>query len=195
MPRHADHPIDPLILNRWSPRAMSGAPLTPAELLPLFEAARWAPSGGNGQPWRFVYALRGDAAFADFLDLLEPGNRVWCERAGALVVIVARTRRPNGKPIGTYAFDAGAAWMALALQGSAAGLVVHGMAGFDYARAAVLVGATDGYAVQAMIAIGHPGKVADLPPALQEREVPSGREPVAAFAFAGRLPGAPAAAP
>jgi nitroreductase len=188
MPRHADYPIEPLILNRWSPRAMSGEPVTAAQLLPLLEAARWAPSGGNGQPWRFVYALRDDAAFPAFFDLLVKGNRPWCERAGALLVVLSRTHREDGKPIGTHSFDAGAAWMALALQGSAAGLVVHGMAGFDYARAATLVAAPADMAVEAMIAVGHPGDVSLLAPDLQARETPSGRMPVTDFSFAGRFP-------
>jgi hypothetical protein len=122
MERQADHPIDPLFLRRWSPRAMAGTPLRPDDLHPLFEAARWAPSSGNGQPWRFVYALRGTPEFAGFLDLLVPGNRIWCERAGALVVILSRTVRDNGKAVRTHSFDAGAAWMSLALQGTLQGL-------------------------------------------------------------------------
>lgn len=189
MERHADHPVEPLFLRRWSPRAMAGTPLADGELLQLFEAARWAPSSGNGQPWRFVYALRGDPAFASFLDLLVTGNRVWCERAGALVVILSRTVRDNGKPVRTHSFDTGAAWMSLALQGAVQGLVVHAMEGFDYARAAALVVAPAGLAVEAMVAIGHPGAVTDLPDHLQPREVPSSREPVASFAFARRFPG------
>jgi nitroreductase len=189
MARHADHSVDPNFLRRWSPRAMAGTPLASGELMQLFEAARWAPSSGNGQPWRFVYALRGDPAFAAFLDLLVPGNRLWCERAGALVVILSRTVRDNGKPVRTHSFDTGAAWMSLALQGAVQGLVVHAMEGFDYARAAALVAAPEGHAVEAMVAIGHPGAVTDLPDHLQAREVPSGREPVASFAFAGRFPG------
>jgi nitroreductase len=187
-PRQPDHPCDPLFLRRWSPRAMSGAPVSRADLLTLVEAARWAPSGGNGQPWRFVYALGDDPVFPAFRDVVDPVNRLWCDRAGALVLLLSRARRPDGKPAGSHAFDAGAAWLAFALQGTLSGLVVHGMAGFDHARAATLVGAPDDLAVQLMIAVGHPGDPALLEPRFREREFPSGREPVAGFAFAGRLP-------
>jgi nitroreductase len=190
MTRQPDFPIDALFLRRWSARAMAGTPLAPLELMTLLEAARWAPSSGNGQPWRFVYALPGEAFFAGFLDLLVPGNRVWCERAGALLVVLSRTVRGEGKPMRTHSFDAGAAWMSLALQGASLGLVVHAMEGFDYDRAATLVAAPEGHAVEAMVAVGHPGDVGDLPEYLRAREVPSGRERVTTFAYAGRFPAA-----
>lgn len=185
--RIAGHAVDPWFLARWSPRAMSGEALTRDELFSLFEAARWAPSSGNGQPWRFVYALAGTPDFERFLALLAAGNQPWCARAGALVVIVSREFRSSGQPARTHAFDTGAAWMSLALQGTRQGLVVHGMEGFDYERAAAAIGLPDGHAVQAMCALGHPGRVEDLPAAYQEREKPSGREPVSSFAVAGRF--------
>src|SRR5438309_2540679 len=86
MERIADHEIDPLFLRRWSPRAMDGRPLSHVDLMTLFEAARWAPSSGNAQPWRFVYARAGTPYFDKFFDLLVEGNKPWCARAGALVV-------------------------------------------------------------------------------------------------------------
>jgi nitroreductase len=86
--RPSTHPLHPLFLDRWSPRAMSGAALSEAEMLTLFEAARWAPSSGNFQPWRFLYARRDSDFWPAFLDLLAPGNRAWAERAGALVVCI-----------------------------------------------------------------------------------------------------------
>ncbi|MCC6526770.1 MAG: nitroreductase family protein [Polyangiaceae bacterium] len=186
-PRVAEHEVLPLLVARWSPRAMSGEPLAAGALARLFEAARWAPSGGNVQPWRFVYAETGTPEMAAFLDLLEPGNRVWCVRAAALVVVASQTTLADGRPHPTHAFDAGAAWMSLALQGSSMGLVVHAMGGFDRARAPAVAGLPDGWAVQCMIAVGRPGRVEDLPERLQAREGPSSRKPVGEIAFRGRF--------
>lgn len=186
--RHPDHPIDPLFVNRWSPRAMSGEPVSEADLLALFEAARWAPSSYNGQPWRFLYARRGTPHWDRFFGLLVEFNQSWVKDAGALVVIASRTTfEHNGKPARTHSFDAGAAWQNLALQGSLQGLVVHGMQGFDYDRAHQELGLPDDLQVEAMAAVGHPGPVENLPEGLREREQPSGRKPVAEIAFEGGL--------
>jgi nitroreductase len=187
--RRADHPIDDLFLRRWSPRAMSGEALTEEELATLFEAARWAPSSGNGQPWRFLYAHRDSASWPTFFDLLNPGNRTWAARAAVLVVVVSRTTfERNDRPARTHSFDTGAAWMALALQARLAGLVAHGMAGFDYELARQELGVPDDHAVEAMIALGRPGHREDLPPDLADREQPNGRKPVTEIAFPGRFP-------
>lgn len=166
---------------------MAGTALSSAELMSLLEAARWAPSGGNLQPWRFVYGVRGTPAFAKLLDCLAESNRVWCEQAGALMVVVSKTTRDNGQPNRTHALDAGAAWMSLALQGASLGLVVHGMGGFDLEKAVAAVALPPGYEVQHMVAIGHPGKLSALPDKLQARELPSGRKPVTEIAFEGVL--------
>jgi nitroreductase len=189
MDRIAAHPIDPLFLRRWSPRAMSGAPLTREQLLPLLEAARWAPSSGNGQPWRFAWALAGAPHFDRFLGALVPGNREWCLRAGALLLLSAKVVRDDGKPAASATFDAGAAWMGLALQGTLSGLVVHAMGGFDKEAARAAVALPAGLEPQAMIAVGHPGRVEDLPERLREREVPSDRLPLEAIAVEGRHQG------
>ncbi len=181
MLRTPAHPIDPLFLRRWSPRAMSGAPLARAQLLTLLEAARWAPSGGNGQPWRFACGLAGTPPFERLLATLEPGNRAWCVRAGALVLVCARVVREDGKPAPTAPFDAGAAWMALALQGTISGLVVHAMAGFDHEAARAAVALPAGLEPQAMVAVGLPGRLEDLPEKLRAREQPSDRLPLEAL--------------
>jgi nitroreductase len=186
MVRIASHPIDPLFLRRWSPRAMSGVPLTREQLLPLLEAARWAPSSGNGQPWRFAWALAGTPHFDRFFAALVPGNQAWCGRAGALLLVSAKVVRDDGTPAPTAAFDAGAAWMGLALQGTISGLVVHAMAGFDREAARAAVGLPAGLEPQAMIAVGHPGRVEDLPEKLRGREQPSDRLPLEAVAVEGR---------
>jgi nitroreductase len=188
MTRIAEYPVEPILLRRWSARAMSGEPLPREDLLRLFEAARWAPSSSNNQPWRLLYALGGTPQFFVFFELLTEGNRSWCARAGALLVLLSQTTFDDGRPSRTHSFDTGAAWMSLALQGIAQGLVVHAMAGFDHARAREALGVPDGIDVECMIAVGRPGRIEDLPERLRIREQPNDRKPVASFAFQDRWP-------
>lgn len=186
--RKAEHDVDRIFLDRWSPRAMSDEGVSNEELMSLFEAARWAPSSYNNQPWRFVYAKRNGSGWDALVGLLVPSNRVWAEKAAALVLIVSReTFEYNGKPSRTHTFDAGAAWGYLALQGSMRGLVVHGMEGFDYERAKTELGVPDGFKVEAMAAIGRPGRKEDLPPKQRDMESPSGRKSKAELVFEGRF--------
>lgn len=174
--RKADHPIDNLFLNRWSPRAMTGEAVSKAELLTLFEAARWAPSSYNNQPWRMLYARRDTEHWQTFFDLLVEFNQSWAKNAGALVLFISKTHFDfNGQPSVTHAFDTGAAWENLALQGSLSGLVVHGMQGFDYERARTTLNIPEGFEVLAMIAIGRPADPATLSEDLKAKETPSGR--------------------
>lgn len=187
--RKPDHPVDPLFVRRWSPRAMSGEPLSDAELLSLLEAARWAPSSYNGQPWRFLYARRDTPSWLAFVGLLGEGNRRWASKAGVLIVVVSRTLfEHNGQPSRTHSFDTGAAWANLALQGTIMGLAVHGMQGFDYDRARTELRVPAEYDVEAMIAVGRRGRVEDLPEALREREKPSPRKPVSEISLEGGFP-------
>src|SRR5690349_18018249 len=180
--RKADRPIEALLLRRWSPRALRGQPIDEVELLTLFEAARWAPSRYNEQECRFLYARRETSQWPVFFDLLVEGNRVWCQRAAMLTVILAhRVFERNGKPNPVHLFDCGNAFENLALQGTAMGLVVHGMQGFDFEKARSVLRVPEDYAVVAMFAVGRPGDPALLPEPLREREVPSGRKPVKEF--------------
>lgn len=183
--RKPEHAIESLFWERWSPRAMSGEAIDDTELARLFEAARWAPSSYNRQPWRFLYAKRDGRHWQTFLDLLSDGNRAWAGRAAALVVIVSRRRTESGKPIRTHSFDAGAAWENLALQGASMGVVVHGMEGFDYERARLRLGVPEDYDVEAMAAIGLPGPIEALPEKQKEREQPAGRLTVEEIAIEG----------
>ncbi len=177
--RHADHPIDSIFLDRWSPRAMSGETITNEELLTLLEAARWAPSSGNNQPWRILYAHNSGGQWPLFFDLLTDSNKVWCARASVLLVFVSCTTIAGGaSPCRTHSFDSGAAWMSLALQASMKGYVVHGMQGFDYERARSRLNIPPGFEVEAMAAIGRPGKPEELPEQLQAREKPNDRRPL-----------------
>ncbi len=188
--RSADHPVESLFLRRWSPRAMAGTPVAQADLDRLLEAARWAPSTYNEQEWRFRYAHRDGPHWATFFDLLVPGNQAWCRPAGVLLVVGSQTVfARNGKPNPVHAFDAGAAFENFCLQGAAMGLVVHGMAGFDRERARTALRFPEQVAVQAMVAVGHPGDPAALPAELREKEVPSGRKPIADTSGEGPFPG------
>ena len=184
--RKPGHMVADFIINRWSPRAMSGESMTDEQLNSLFEAARWAPSSYNDQPWFFVYAKRDSQHWQTYLDLLVDFNKEWAQKASALVVVVSRNNfAHNNQPSRTHSFDAGAAWQNLALQASMNGLVAHGMGGFDYDRAKQELNISDDYTVEAMIALGKPGKKEDLPEYMQEQETPSTRKKVEDFAIEG----------
>lgn len=189
MTRVAAHPIDPMFTARWSPRAMNGKALSKAELMSLLEAARWAPSASNLQPWRYVYGIHGTPAFQGLFDTLAPGNQGWCKRAGALILLTTQTLQADGKPIRTHSFDAGAAWMSIALQGSKMGLVIHGMIGFDFEKAAKAVALPANMAVEAMIAVGYPGNKEELDEPYRGREAPNPRNPIESMICEGRFPG------
>jgi nitroreductase len=184
--RRPDCDIQPFFVNRWSPRAMTGEEISREELLRMFEAARWAMSSFNNQPWRFLYAFRNTPHWETFFNLLTPGNQAWCGNAAALLVVISKTTfDASGKPSRTHSYDTGAAWYSFALQGVMMGLVVHGMQGFSYDRAREELGVPDAYQVEAMAAVGRPGDPEDLPKTLQDREVPSQRKKVEEFAFEG----------
>lgn len=184
--RKPDYPIHPLILNRWSPRAMTGQELSDAELMPLFEAARWAPSSYNNQPWRFLYAKRNTPHWEKFFDLLIDFNKGWCDKAAVLGVITSlKVFEKNKKPSPTHSLDAGAAWENLALEGTHRDLVVHGMEGFDYQKARKVLKVPDEVEVLAMFAVGKPAPKEVLSPDLQKREAPSPRKKVSEIAFEG----------
>ena len=186
--RKPEHPIEPLILRRWSPRAMSGEGISDKEMLTLFEAARWAPSTQNEQEWRFIYARRDTPAWGTLFDLLADGNKIWCDRAAMLCVVCAsKFFAYNGKPNPVHLFDCGNAFENLALQGTAMGLVVHGMAGFDYEKARTALGVPEEFAVAAMFAVGRPGDAGQLPEKLRDREKPSDRRPVRESISEGRF--------
>lgn len=175
--RKPNYPIQSYLLNRWSPRSMTGEAMSDDELMPLFEAARWAPSSFNNQPWRILYAKRDTPEWDVFYGLLIDFNQQWCKNAAVLLVMVSRdTFEKNNKPSETHSYDTGAAWMSIALEGCARGYVVHGMSGFDYQAARKNLGVPDGYTVEAMAAIGKRAPKDRLPPPIQEKEQPSTRK-------------------
>lgn len=181
--RTADWDIDSMFLDRWSPRAFADEPLTARELHTLFEAARWAPSCFNEQPWRFVYATEPEPR-RRLLECLAPKNQAWAGRAPVLMFLLARRRFAQGGKENRHApFDAGAAWMALALQARKLGLYAHAMAGFSQEKAYAALGADrEEYLVMAAIAVGRPGDPAGLPEDLRAMESPNGRKPHAEVA-------------
>ncbi|MCB8874820.1 nitroreductase family protein [Acidisoma silvae] len=188
--READHEIEPIFLERWSPRAFTEETISEADLFSMFEAARWAPSSYNSQPWVFVYALRGSAHWDKLLGLLNEFNQSWAKRAGAIVVIASHTTMlPPGAekaiPSHSHSFDAGAAWGAFALQGSKLGWHTHAMVGFDIPRAFAELGFPEGVRVEAAVAIGRQGDKSILPEGLAKRETPSPRKPITDFIFEG----------
>jgi nitroreductase len=137
---------------------MSGEEMTDEELMTLFEAARWAPSYYNLQPWIFIYAKRNTDNWKKFMDLLVPLNQEWCETASVLVAVISYkyfNLNGNKAEIPTHSYDAGTAWMSIALEGTASGFVVHGIGGFDYDKAyKVLKVNKETHCIDAMIAIG-----------------------------------------
>ncbi len=190
--RVADYPVAPIFIERWSPRAFASEPIAEADLLTMLEAARWAASSYNSQPWRFVYARRGTTYWNAFLELLVPKNRLWVKEASAIVVLVSKTTMQlagdeGESPLATHSFDTGTASGYFALQAHMMGWSTHGMVGFDRDRAYVLLGVPKGYAVEAVYAVGRSGDRRILPDNLQAREYPSGRLPLRAIAFEGRF--------
>jgi len=186
--RKTEHEVDEIFPNRWSPRAMSGEKISDNELMTLFEAARWAPSAYNNQPWRFIYAKKGTKNWQKFFELMGEFNQAWAKNATVLIIVVSKkVFDHNGKPSRTHSFDTGAAWQSLALQGSIKKLVVHGMEGFDYEKAKNTIGLPEGYHLEMMVAVGKPGKKEDLPESMREREKPSSRKKLEEFVFEGKF--------
>lgn len=186
--RNSNYKLNPVILNRWSPRSMTGEKISHEELMALFEAARWAPSSFNNQPWRFIYAERQTEHWDGLFNLMIEFNQSWAKNAAVLVVVIsAKNFEYNDKPSRTHAFDAGSAWENLAIEATTRGLVTHAMEGFDYDKARKDLGVPDDYEIHAMIAIGKLGKKENLPKDLQEKEIPSDRKPLSEIIMEGKF--------
>jgi len=189
--RLPDHPVAPEFPARWSPRSFTDREVTTAEMMSLLEAARWAPSATNHQPWRFIWSLRGEAAFAAMRDALTGNNPIWAGKAGALVVVASKDTVTNREGVEvanrTSGFDSGAAWMSLALQANTLGLFAHAMGGFDTDKLSAAIGLPDGHTLHCVVAVGEQGVAGALPEELRAREKPSGRKPVDEIAVHGRF--------
>lgn len=191
--RVSDHPIEPLFLKRWSPRAFDASDMPIHDLLSTLEAARWAPSAYNVQPWRFLYARRGDAHWDSYVGILNDFNRRWAGQASALVVVVSNTLMTNKADgaktaLPSHSFDTGAAWAHLALQATALGYQAHAMAGIDFDHARTVLKVPDSYAIEIAVAIGTTADPKQLPEHLQAREQPSDRLGLNEIAYGGIFP-------
>jgi len=176
--RQTEYDIDPSYLNRWSPRSFLEKEVPEDVLLSVLEAAHWAPSANNSQPWRFVIA-RSPEDREKFHSFIKEGNRKWCEKAPVFVAIL------SDKKLGYHAFDSGSAWGYLALQASQKGLITHPMAGFYKDQAREVLRVPEDFDIQVIVAIGYQGEKEALPVELQEREQPSSRRPLKELVFEG----------
>lgn len=184
--RTEEHGASPLFLNRWSPRAYTSQQVSEEDLNAILEAAHWAPSSFNDQPWRFIVA-KNEEQLAVFRAFLGDFNKLWASNAPVLILIASDTQRANGDPNGAHAFDTGAAWASLALQATLKGLSVHAIGGFDREEARRVLEIPEQFALHAVIAVGYRGERGSLPTALAEREVPSARRPLSEVVFEGKV--------
>jgi nitroreductase len=180
--RHADTdaPLITPLVERWSPRAYDpAAELSDGDVRTLLEAARWAPSANNVQPWRFIVARRGTESFTTIHDALMGFNQAWADSAAALVVNIAEAADQAGEPRPWAKYDLGQAVAHMTVQAQHDGLHTHQMGGFDGARLAEAFGLRDGLEIVSITAIGKVGDAATLPEPLREREVaPRSRKPL-----------------
>jgi len=166
----ADAAIHPLLAERWSPRAFTPDAVSEAALTAMLQAARWAPSAANTQPWRFSVVRNGEPAFADVVAGLAPGNQVWAQHAPVLLVAIAQVER-DGRDVSLYgAYDLGQAVAHLSVQAHAEGLHVHQMGGFDHDAVAAALAVPAGFRPLTVVAIGRVGDPATLPDGYRERE-------------------------
>lgn len=185
-PAPTQFPIHELLSRRWSPRAFDERPVEPEKLACLFEAARWAPSSNNAQPWRFIVGTKDTSAYRRLFECLREGNQRWAQRAPVLILSVAKLTFDDGSPNRHAYHDVGLAAENLVLQATAMGLASHQMAGYHPDKAKVEFGIPAEYESVAMIAIGYPGDLAVLNERLREREMrPRERSPVTDLVFAG----------
>lgn len=186
--RKADYDIDPVYLQRWSSRAFANKDVPEDVLYSLFEAARWAPSAANVQPWRYVIA-RTKEDREKFLTFMRRGNLAWCDQAPVLVAVISHQNwdyeSDDYNP--THAFDTGTSWGFLALEATRKNLVAHAMGGFDRPKAKEVLHIPENYDVHAIVAIGYRGDKADLTESLQKREKASDRNELSQFVFEGKF--------
>jgi len=181
-------PIHDIVSQRWSPRAFESRPVEHEKLRSMFEAARWAASSYNAQPWDFIVATKDDPQnFLRILDSFVEFNQSWAKHAPVLALSVAQLNLENGQPNRHAFHDVGQAAANLALQASALGLQVHQMAGILPEKARELFAIPTGYEAVAGIAIGYPGDASSLPDQLKSRELARrSRKPLDSFVFTGK---------
>jgi nitroreductase len=186
-PATSDHPVHDLIRHRWSPRAFADKPVPHEVLRSLFEAARWAPSSNNEQPWAFLVATKDDPAYPKLLSTLVEFNQLWAKNAPVLAIAVSKLSfARNGHPNRNAFYDTGAAVAHLTTEASARGLFVHQMAGFDPQKAKELFTIPADWEAIAAFVIGYPGDPQSLPDTLRDRELAQrSRKPLSEFVMSG----------
>lgn len=185
--RRAAHDIDPIYVNRWSPRSFMDKEVPEDIIHSVFEAARWAPSAANIQPWRFVMA-RKQKDREKFLSFIYERNVAWCNKAPVLVAVISKNDSEFTKGYNpTHAFDTGTAWGYLALEAFRKGLITHAMGGFDREKAKEVLNIPKNYTVHAIVALGYKGEKDSLAEQFRDREKPSTRKEVQEFMFEGEF--------
>ena len=177
----------PVVLQRWSPRSFDGREVSPADLAKVFEAARWAPSSNNEQPWSYIVGLRGTSTFDKIAATLVGFNQSWAPKAPVLILGVTNTRfSRNGKPNSYALYDLGAATALLVVQTVALGLVAHQMAGFDHEAARKAFGIPEDYELGSVTALGYQGEPAALANdnLIASETAPRSRKPLSDIALA-----------
>lgn len=183
--RKSEYPLNDIILHRWSPRAMTGESIDDATLMSFFEAARWAPSSMNNQLVRFVYAKRDTEHFKKFMSVLVEFNQQWCANAAALVMIISRKKSYHkDAPQPSHSLESGACMQNLMLEATSRGYVVHGMTGFDFEAAHKLLGLSEDWQVDVILAVG----IFDKAKSEEMKEEVSDRKPLSELVFEGALP-------
>jgi nitroreductase len=183
-PRIPDAEIHPIFLERWSPRSFTDQPVSEEVLLSILEAARWAPSSSNLQPWRYIIA-RTSKDRESFYSFIMPGNLEWCKKAPILILLLSHTLQANGDLNRAHGFDTGTAWGFMAIEAVNQGLITHAMGGFHADQARTILHIPDEYALHAVIALGYQGEKSALPEHLQIREIPNARRPITESLYEG----------
>jgi len=181
-----EYEVHPIIASRWSPRAYDTRPVEPVKLQRIFEAARWAASSSNLQPWYFLVGMKGDEAYEKIFETLVEFNQLWAVNAPLLVLAISKTTNQRGEPNKSYAYDLGQAVATLSLQAIAEGIYTHQMGGFDEAKAASLFGIPEDYKALVVFALGYMGDHGELHHKLQKLELsPRIRRSTREFVFTG----------
>jgi nitroreductase len=189
---HIEAPLVIEIQERRSRRAYSDKPIEQDKINSLFEAARWAPSANNSQPWRFIYAKRDSQHWQRFYALLNEKNQLWASNAAVLIVLISKTTHvrkgaTEATPLRSHSLDAGAAWASLAFQAEYKGWRTHAIGGFDREKAREVLNIPQGFHVDVAIAVGKQTDLSTLAEEFQQREQPSTRNPLSELVAEGEF--------
>ena len=186
---NTSYPVMEVVRKRWSPRSFSERQIEPADLNTLFEAASWAPSSMNEQPWKYIYAHRHDASFHNFLECLYPGNASWAKNAAVLLLSLSRVDHQRDGNVNRYhMYDAGAANNTMLLQAASMDIFGHLLGGYDMEKAKAVFKIPESLDPVCFIALGYLGAPEQLEEPFLNRELSErSRKPVASFAFPEKL--------